>query len=169
MLTGGPGTDLFVDPASTDEPPDAGRLIGTPPDGDFTLAAHVTVGFRATFDAGVVLLHAGERRWAKLCLELSPQHRPTAVTVVTKGHSDDCNSFEVTGQALWLRVSRTGPAWAFHTSADGQWWQLVRYFALDGNVRVGFLAQSPSGAGCTATFDKITWRPGAPTDLRDGS
>ncbi len=36
-------------------------------------------------------------------------------------------------------------------------------------VRVGFLAQSPTGAGCAATFDHITFRPGAPENLRDGS
>ena len=36
-------------------------------------------------------------------------------------------------------------------------------------VRVGFLAQSPTGEGCAATFDHITFRPGAPENLRDGS
>jgi len=169
VLTGGAGSDLFVDPAGNGAPPNAGRLIGMPPDGDFRLSVLVTVGFRSIYDAGVVLLHAGERRWAKLCFELSPQHRPTAVTVVTRGHSDDCNSFEVTSDGLWLRVSRIGPAWAFHASADGQWWQLVRYFSLEGDVRVGFLAQSPAGEGCTATFRRIAWLPGAPADLRDGS
>jgi hypothetical protein len=34
---------------------------------------------------------------------------------------------------------------------------------------VGFLAQSPTGAGCTAVFDQISLRQGAPSDLRDGS
>jgi uncharacterized protein len=169
-LTAAARTDMFVDPAGVDQVPDAGRFTGLPPGGDFTLAARVSVEFASTFDAGVLLLHAGERQWAKLCFEYSPQHRPTAVTVVTKGTSDDCNSFEVDGNTLWLRITRSGAAWAFHASADGAWWRLLRYFTLEtGLVRVGFLAQSPTGEGCAATFDHITFGPGAPADLRDGS
>jgi uncharacterized protein len=170
-LTAAAGTDLFADPAGAARLPDAGRFMGLPPAGDFTLAAQVSVDFRSMYDAGVLLLHAGERTWAKLCLEYSPQLRPTAVTVVTRGTSDDCNSFEVDGSTLWLRITRSGAAWAFHASTDGAWWRLVRYFALpgDGPVRVGFLAQSPTGEGCTATFGNIAFRPGAPENLRDGS
>ena len=104
------------------------------------------------YDAGVLLLHAAERQWAKLCFEYSPQLKPTAVTVVTRGTSDDCNSFEVDGSTLWLRITRSGAAWAFHASTDGAWWRLLRYFALSGDtVRVGFLAQSRSAACSSST------------------
>ncbi len=176
-LSSAPMTDLFIDPAGTGSLPDAGRLVGTPPGGDFTMSARVTVDFASTYDAGVLLIYAADRRWAKLCFELSPQGQPTAVTVVTRESSDDCNSFEVTGNTLWLRIARSGRAWAFHASTDGQWWRLLRYFALGDDdtpgapepVRVGFLAQSPTGQGCTAVFDSITLRPAAPSDLRDGS
>jgi regulation of enolase protein 1 (concanavalin A-like superfamily) len=173
ILSAAAGTDLFVDPGDAGEAgplPDAGRFVGLPPVGDFTLAAQVSVEFASMYDAGVLLLHAAERQWAKLCFEYSPQLRPTAVTVVTRGISDDCNSFEVDGTTLWLRITRSGTAWAFHASTDGGWWRLLRYFALDAAVvRVGFLAQSPAGEGCTATFDHISFRPGAPKNLRDGS
>jgi regulation of enolase protein 1 (concanavalin A-like superfamily) len=167
-------TDLFVDPAGGGSLPDAGRLVGVPPSGDFTLAAKVTVGFSAVYDAGVLLLYSDERRWAKLCFEFSPQHEPTAVTVVTRGSSDDSNSFTVEGETLWLRVARAGRAWAFHASTDGAWWRLLRYFSLDEPrsdrpTRVGFLAQSPTGRGCTAVFEQVSFRSGAPADLRDGS
>lgn len=186
-LTGAAGTDMFVDPnpdvgygvesawasghGAEPEFPDAGRLMGLPPAGDFTLAAQVSVEFTSMYDAGVLLLHAAERHWAKLCFEYSPQLTPTAVTVVTRETSDDCNSFEVAGNVLWLRITRAGRAWAFHASTDGSWWRLLRYFALGGPepVRVGFVAQSPTGQGCTATFDHITFKPGAPANLRDGS
>jgi len=105
------------------------------------------VEFDSMYDAGVLLLHAAERDWAKLCFEYSPQLRPTAVTVVTRGTSDDCNSFEVDGRTLWLRITRSGAAWAFHASADGAWWRLLRYFGLGKDlVRVGFLAQSAARA-----------------------
>jgi regulation of enolase protein 1 (concanavalin A-like superfamily) len=130
ILTAAAGTDLFVDPGGPVGPgpqPDAGRFTGLPPAGDFALAAQVSVEFGGTYDAGALLLHAAERQWAKLCFEYSPQLRPTAVTVVTRGTSDDCNSLEVAGTALWLRITRTGAARAFHASTDGSWWRLLRY------------------------------------------
>ena len=171
-LTGGAKSDLFIDPAGEEGArPDAGRLTGLPGDRDFSLTARVTVRFASVFDAGVLLLYLSERRWAKLCYELSPQRRPTAVTVVTRGTSDDSNSFETAGGPLWLRITRSGRAWAFHASEDGAWWRLLRYFTLGeaSGARVGFLAQSPTGPGCTAVFDAITYKPGAPADLRDGT
>jgi len=176
-LTGGglvlraqPMTDLFIDPAGhVGDPPSAGRLTGAPPEGDFSLSARVTIDFGSKFDAGVLLVYVDDLRWAKLCFEYSPQHTPTAVTVVTKGTSDDCNSFEVKGNALSLRITRTGRAWALHASHDRDWWHLLRYFALEGPARVGFLAQSPAGKGCTATFSEIRFRRDIPADLRDGS
>ena len=89
ILIGGAKSDLFIDPAGEEAArPDAGRLTGLPGDADFTLSARVTVRFGSVFDAGVLLLYLSERRWAKLCYELSPQRRATAVSVVTHGSSD---------------------------------------------------------------------------------
>lgn len=171
IVTGAAGTDMFADPANPDGPrPDAGRLLGAPPDGDFRFSARVTVGFGAVFDAGVLLVYGGPGQWAKLCYELSPQRQPTAVTVVTRDVSDDCNSFSTDGGPLWLRITRAGQAWALHASQDGKWWGLLRYFSLhEPRVRVGFLAQSPNAPGCVATFEQIQFSSGAPADLRDGS
>lgn len=110
-LTGRAGArqDRFVPPGgdSLDPASDAPRLLGAAPAGDFQLIARVKVGFAAAFDAGVLHLHTGDREWAKLCLELSPE-RPTICTVVTRGHSDDVNSSVVDGDTHWLRLSRTG-------------------------------------------------------------
>jgi regulation of enolase protein 1 (concanavalin A-like superfamily) len=171
-LTSGPKSDLFIDPAGDEGArPDAGRWTGLPADSDFTLAARVTVGFAAAFDAGVLLLYLSERRFAKLCYEFSPQRKPTAVTVVTRRTSDDSNSFETAGGPLWLRITRSGRVWAFHASRNGTFWELLRYFTLGeaSGARVGFLAQSPAGTGCTAIFDSIAYQPGAPANLRDGT
>jgi hypothetical protein len=178
-LTGEAGTDLFIDPsgggADGEVRPDAGYLLGLPPEGDFTLTARATVPFASTFDAGVLLVHCGPERFAKLCFEYSPQRKPMAVTVVTRGVSDDANAFVVDGDSLWLRVSRVGHTWAFHASTDGSWWDLLRHFTLGepeadrGEVRVGFLAQSPCGEGIAVTFSEIGYVEGAPKDLRDGS
>ncbi|MES9522890.1 DUF1349 domain-containing protein [Streptomyces capoamus] len=174
VLTGRAGarTDRFVPPTGEDLEPasDAPRLLGAP-EGDFRLAARVTVGFRAPFDAGALYVHAGDRAWAKLCLEYSPDV-PTVCTVVTRGHSDDANSFTVRGDSVWLRVSRTGRAFAFHASPDGEHWTFVRLFTLGEETApalVGFLAQSPVGEGCAVRYDRIAFTPGPPDDLRDGS
>ena len=72
---------------------------------------------------------------------------------------------------MHLRVVRTGPAWAFHASRDGETWEFVRLFRLYSAlpVRVGFLAQAPLGTTCTAVFDRIALDDTAPGDLRDGS
>ncbi|GAA3966424.1 DUF1349 domain-containing protein [Streptomyces marokkonensis] len=175
VLTGtaGPRQDRFVPPTGEELEPasDAPRLLGAP-DGDFQLIARVTVGFNGAFDAGVLYVHVGDRAWAKLCLEYSPAV-PTVCTVVTRGHSDDCNSFTVDGSSVWLRVSRTGRAFAFHASLDGERWIFVRLFTLGdeketGAALVGFLAQAPTGEGCVVTYDHLEFRPSAPADLRDG-
>ncbi|MEU5824553.1 DUF1349 domain-containing protein [Streptomyces sp. NPDC047803] len=177
VLTGRAGArqDRFVPPGGESLEPasDAPRLLGAAPAGDFQLVARVKVGFAAAFDAGVLYLHAGDREWAKLCLELSPE-RPTVCTVVTRGHSDDVNSYVVEGDTHWLRLSRTGHAFAFHTSADGEKWTFVRVFTLGtpeqaATASAGFLAQSPTGEGCEVAFDRIAFRPEGLADLRDGS
>jgi len=165
----GAKSDLFVDPGSGAEYLDAPRLLG-PVAGDFTLAARVGVDFRSTFDAGVLLLFAHERAWAKLCHELSPEGKPTVVSVVTRGVSDDCNSSATDRNDVWLRIARLGAAFAFHASTDGTRWELVRHFALDTDteLQVGFLVQSPLGGGCTARFDEIAFAPVRLADIRSG-
>jgi len=175
-LTGEAGSDLFIDPSGGGERPEAGYVLGLPPRGDFTLSARITVPFAAGFDAGVLLVYAGPERFAKACFEFSPQRKPMAVSVVTRGVSDDANGrLGESGNTLWLRVTRTGRAWAFHSSLDGEWWDMLRYFTLEepeeerDAVRVGFLAQSPTGKGVQVTFAQIAYTEGAPEDPRDGS
>lgn len=169
-ITAGSVTDLFADPAGGASSTNAPRLLFTL-DGDFTLAAKVSVSFSATYDAGVLLLFLDEARWAKLCFERSPQGVPTVVSVVTRGSSDDCNGPAIEGNTIWLRIARLGPAFAFHWSSDGSLWNLARYFTLGnvGSLQIGFSAQSPTGTGCAARFEQITYRAERLRDLRDGS
>jgi uncharacterized protein len=168
-ITAGPRTDLFIDPGGGAPVLDAPMLLGAT-EGDFVLSARVRADLRATFDAGALLLHAGERTWAKLALERSPQGEAMIVSVVTRGVSDDANGPVVAGDAVWLRVARIGGACALHASADGARWDLVRHFALDApaGVAAGFLAQSPTGEGCAARFDEIAFAARTLADLRDG-
>jgi hypothetical protein len=92
------------------------------------------------------------------------------VSVVTRGVSDDCNSFAVAGGSVWLRIARLGPASAFHASTDGRRWELVRHFSLGESVEpaIGFEAQSPTGQGCNVTFDQVRFDARRLADLRSG-
>lgn len=169
-IVAGPRTDWFVHPDTEAVNTSAPALVGSI-GGDFLLAARVQVAFAETFDAGALVLWKDERTWAKLCFEYSPQRDPMVVSVVTRGVSDDSNSQIVEGDAVWLRVARIGPAHAFHTSIDGRRWQLVRHFRLDsdGELDVGFEAQSPMGDGCAVTFSQIRFDATTLSDLRSGA
>jgi hypothetical protein len=66
-----------------------------------------------------------------------------------------------------------GPAalGAPHASDDGERWELVRHFGFDApdGLAAGFLVQSPTGEGCTATFDDVRFVAQRLAELRDGS
>jgi regulation of enolase protein 1 (concanavalin A-like superfamily) len=170
-------TDLYVNPAGADSADaqsllNAATLLGLPPAGDFQFSARVTVGFRAQYDAGVLLLWLDDHHWAKLCFEFSPAQDPMVVSVVTRGVSDDANAFTVPGRSVWLRVSRIGGVYAYHASTDGTSWTMVRVFSLTDEParhQVGFEVQSPTGDGCTVTFDDVRFASRTLSDLRDGS
>ena len=169
-IAAGARTDWFADPQQSAAPRlNAPALVGDP-SGDFLLSARVTVAFADAFDAGVLALYASERAWAKLCFECSPQREPMVVSVVTRGLSDDCNSFVVDGDSVWLRIARVGPAFAFHASTDGSSWSFIRHFALAAGAEpsVGFAAQSPTGEGCAVTFEQIAYEATRLGDLRSG-
>lgn len=169
-IEAGGRTDWFVDPANGRATVNAPALVGPAPDGDFMLRARVRLDGTSTFDAGVLFVYAGDQTWAKLCLERSPQGPAMVVSVVTHGVSDDCNSQTVDGDETWLRIAKLGQAFAFHASADGERWDLVRHFALPAKrPSVGFEAQSPTGPGCFVTFGEIAYDATRLADLRDGS
>jgi uncharacterized protein len=76
----------------------------------------------------------------------------------------------VDGRAIWVRVSWLGAAYGFHASTDGSRWELVRHFSLGESepARLGFLAQSARGAGCSTRFDDIRFVASRLADLRSG-
>lgn len=174
--TAGPRTDYFVDPAGTTTVLNGPRALLAPPDGPWQFSGRVSVGFKETYDAGVLMLWAGDRQWAKLCFERSPQGAPMVVSVVTREVSDDANAWTVAGDAgdagdtVWLRISHLGDGvYAFHASDDGSRWEFVRHFKLPDQARVGIEVQSPVGEGCTATFTSLTLVAEPLLDLRDGA
>ena len=179
-----PHTDIFIDPGNGSADAGAGvalnaesmlnavTLLGDAPAGDFQFSARVTVDFASTFDAGVLMLWLDERRWSKLCFEFSPAGEPMVVSVVCRGVSDDANAFAVRGRSVWLRVSRVDRVYAYHASLDGTAWQMIRVFVLDDETsrdKIGFEGQSPTGDGCSVTFDEVRFLSERLTDFRDGS
>lgn len=169
-IAAGAGTDAFSPP---DGGPPIDRLPGLRlpvPEGEWRVLARVAPAFRATFDAAALVVRSDAGAWAKLAYERSPDGRGTAVSVVTRGVSDDANGPALDRSALWLRVAHTGKVLAFHTSTDGRRWDLLRLFALPGRVlSVDLIAQSPTGDGCSARIDGVALLPGCPVDMRDGS
>lgn len=161
-------TDWFIDPQGAVNISNAPALL-FPTSGPCILSAQVSAKHEATYDAGVLMVYEGPLAWAKLCLERSPQGVPTVVSVVTKGVSDDCNAFAVSGPA-YFRISRLEKAYAFHVSENGTQWSLIRYFRLEDNqnAQMGFLAQSPTGAGCTVSFQDIRFEERLLADIRSG-
>jgi regulation of enolase protein 1 (concanavalin A-like superfamily) len=166
----GPRTDLFADPAGGEPKTDAPLILG-PASGDFQLRARVAAPLVATFDAVALVVWASDTAWGKLALEYSPQREVTIVSVVTRGVSDDANSFAVPEPLAWLRVARSGETIAFHASIDGLWWSLIRLFTFPGagGASAGFLVQSPTGEGLQGRFDEIVWSAAPLGELRNGT
>jgi uncharacterized protein len=153
-------TDWFVDPFDGTIANTAPILLFTPAS-DYVLSARVTVKFATKWDAGALMLMGDDHHWAKLSFEFSPDSKPTLVTVVTRGLSDDCNSMNLPEDSVYLRIAKSGRTYVFYFSTDGQTWQILRTFSLDTElpVRVGFESQSPAGSGAVAQFSAITYDP----------
>jgi uncharacterized protein len=167
-LTAAAKTDWFIDPNGA-APYDTAPALLFETDKDFTLSAKVTVDFKSTYDAGVLTFYQHATSWAKLCFERSPQGSPMIVSVVTKGSSDDCNSVPMTENTVYLRIARVGKTCAFHSATSGDFWHMVRYFALeDTPIRAGFLVQSPTGKGCKVKFSDVKFEYKTLGDIRSG-
>ena len=168
-ITAAKSTDWFIDPFEGRSFASAPMLLFEPA-ADFVLSAKVTVAFRTKWDAGALFVYVNGATWAKLALELSPDKRPTLVTVVTRGVSDDCNSFAIEGTSVYLQVARRGDAVVFFASTDGRAWKVLRVFNLGSTkgLRAGFEAQSPAGDGATAVFSEIRYAPKRIADIYTG-
>lgn len=168
-------SDLFVDPSDGESgvatSHSAAHLTGVTSDDCFSFAARTAVEFTSLFDAGAIVVFSHEDHWAKLCFERCPHDEHMVVSVVTQGFSDDANSHIVHEPSTWLRVSRQKRLLAFHSSPNGVRWRLVRLFslaAMRAELRIGLLAQSPTGQGCAVVFDTISYSTNPIGDPRAG-
>ena len=159
-ISSNPKTDWFVDPFDGTVAKTAPILLFTPGP-DYVLSARVAVQFTTKWDAGALMLWGDDHHWAKLSYEFSPDQKPTLVTVVTRGLSDDCNSLSLAGDSVYLRMAKSGNTYVFYFATDGKNWQILRTFSLDTDlpIRAGFESQSPEGSGAVAKFSAITYDP----------
>ncbi len=149
-------TDMFRDPNVTYNTDNAPKLLFTA-DSNFVLTAEIHHNFVSKWDGGAIVLKTDSLNWIKFCFEkdYTGQHR--VVSVVTKGISDDCNSAAVAGNTVFYKVAKAGNVITLYYSAEGQHWFLIRHLVFDTPtpIKVGFLAQSPTGKNCTVTFSNI--------------
>lgn len=148
-----PKTDFFVNPIDGSVAANA-QFVYEEMTGDFVCKAKISLEHKAMFDAGVLFAMADETHWAKACFELGDYGFKSVCTVMTDGLSDDCNNVTVEGSEIWLQLSRTGNAFAVHYSLDGEKFYMARLCSMTFGpvMKVGFVAQSPTGEGGTRTF-----------------
>jgi regulation of enolase protein 1 (concanavalin A-like superfamily) len=81
------------------------------------------------------------------------------VSVVTKGISDDCNSVELNSDKIFFKIAKADNVITLYYSSTGKNWFLVRHFTFDATnkLKVGFLAQSPTGKECKVQFSNLSY------------
>ena len=168
-IEAGKSTDWYISPVDGKGTSNAPILLFEPAE-DFVLSAKVTVDFRTQWDAGTLFVYVDEKNWAKFAFEMSVYKKPTIVSVVTRGISDDCNSWSPVGGSVWFKLARLGKTFGFYASQDGRSWEMIRAFTLGAvrSVRVGFSSQSPVGPGTKATFTDIAYAPRKIKDIFTG-
>ncbi len=162
------GADDFCDPAGGCK--DSAPFLGIPIRGDFVAQAHVRPTFKYTYDSAGLMVIGEARHWAKLCYELTDFGTTAAVSVVTRGTSDDANGVDLETETLWLQLCRAGNLFALHYALDGRNWRMVRYLGLDlpSEVRLGVIAQCPSGPASVIDILSFSVEPRRVGNLRAG-
>jgi uncharacterized protein len=161
--------DYFQDPTGSHIKDDAPYLWKNVT-GDFVARAHVRPTFTSTWDAGVVMARHDEKNWCKICFESTDLGTTAAVSVVTRGTSDDANGADLTVPDVWLQIFRTGNVFGMHYALDGSSWRMVRIFRLDvpETIKVGLVAQCPGGPGTTIEFLHFSIEERTVRDKRGG-
>lgn len=168
-IVAGKETDWYISPLDG-ETRASGPLLLFRPAAEFVLTAKVTAAIPGQWEAGALWVYVNDTTWAKFALERSVYNEPIIVTVVTRGISDDCNSWKVEGGSVYFRIARIGDTIALYASPDGRAWKLVRGFTFGPvkDLKAGFAAQSPTGESGTATFSEIQYEPRKIADVFRG-
>jgi len=156
LIVAGEKTDMFRDPNVTYNTDNAPRLLFNA-DSNFVLTVAIHHAFAGKWDGGAIVLKADSLNWIKFCFEKDYTGAKRVVSVVTKQISDDCNSAAATANTVYYKMAKAGNVITLYYSMEGRNWFLVRHLVFDapGPLRLGFLAQSPTGKSCQVTFTEI--------------
>ena len=164
-IVAGEKTDMFRDPQATYNTDNAPKLLFQP-DSNFVLTVSIQHKFESKWDAGALVIKADEKTWIKFAFEKDYKGMHRVVSVVTKDVSDDCNSISTTADRLFYKIARAGKVVTLYYSEDGSDWFLVRHLQFESSspLKVGFLAQSPTGTHCEVSFAAIRYEAKKITD-----
>jgi regulation of enolase protein 1 (concanavalin A-like superfamily) len=89
--------------------------------------------------------------------------------VVTNGGYSDWSTRSFEGDRVWLRVRREGADYLVESSPDGVAWEQLRMTHLaeddgSGAIACGLYACSPTAAGFSATFARLSLVAGRVSD-----
>lgn len=155
-ITAGEKTDMFRDPNVTYNTDNAPKLLFEA-DSNFVFTAAIEHIFLSKWDGGALVLKQDSLNWVKFCFEKDYTGARRVVSVVTKGISDDCNSIEINSNKVYFKVAKADNVITLYYSITGSKWYLIRHFTFDvtSNLKIGFLAQSPTGKECKVKFSDI--------------
>jgi regulation of enolase protein 1 (concanavalin A-like superfamily) len=165
-------TDWFFSPASGSRISNVVRFTRRVTEKVFSFAAEVSVDFASPFDGGALFVECSDESWAKIAFELSAERKPTIVSVVTRGTSDDSDGPNYSANSVWIRLYCDGKTAAFHFSEDGKYWRFLRWFTIPGianrPIKIGLGIQSPTGEGVKVKMRNVQLKFENIEDLRSG-
>jgi uncharacterized protein len=164
-IKAGAKTDMFRDPNVSYNTDNAPRLSFTA-DSNFVLTVAIHHDFINKWDGGAIVLETDKMNWIKFCFEKDYTGSHRIVSVVTHDISDDCNSVAIIGNEVYYKIAKAGNVITLYYSTTGKKWFLIRHlqFNTDSPVRLGFMAQSPTGNSCDVQFSHIRYNVKKITD-----
>jgi regulation of enolase protein 1 (concanavalin A-like superfamily) len=158
FIEAGEKTDMFRDPNVTYNTDNAPRLSFTA-DPNFVLTTEIHHDFMSKWDGGAIVLEADKLNWIKFCFEKDYTGVHRVVSVVTKDISDDCNSVAIPVNRVFYKIAKADNVITLYYSADGKKWFLIRHLQFNTTkpIKLGFMAQSPTGKNCKVTFSNINY------------
>lgn len=158
LIVAGAKTDMFRDPNVTYNTDNAPKLLFQPAE-NFVLSTSIQHGFVHKWDGGAIVLMEDSLHWIKFCFEKDYTGAHRVVSVVTNNISDDCNSIAVPGTTAHFKIAKADNVITLYASTDGIKWLLVRHLQFNATkpLRLGFLAQSPTGNMCAVDFSNIRY------------
>jgi len=157
-IVAGPKTDMFRDPNIAYNTDNAPKLLFKA-DTNFILSAAIQHSFLNKWDGGAIVLIEDSLNWIKFCFEKDYTGAKRVVSVVTKDVSDDCNSVEIKGNKVFYKIAKAENVITLYYSVDNKKWFLVRHLQFNNtkDLKIGFLAQSPTGKKCEVKFSNINY------------